>query len=190
MSSCLENPPGGQRPGALLCHSECAPRPSLTVLSQTGESAVDPGTLTGRAMDPDLRIRTPWTRRTLSARLRIKDLRGVAGERSARRTSARFRCLGPTEAAGQRPVLCTDLCTRRGGTGGDGQARRGPAHPVRRGQCRRRRPGETTETLVVLLITQRSQVQILPPLPRPEAGSENGSGLSVVVVYDSAPSDI
>ncbi len=31
-----------------------------------------------------------------------------------------------------------------------------------------------------LLITQRSQVQILPPLPRSEAGSEHGSGLLYV----------
>jgi hypothetical protein len=31
----------------------------LTVFSQSGESAVDPGTLTERAMDPELRIRTP-----------------------------------------------------------------------------------------------------------------------------------
>ena len=31
---------------------------SLTVLSQTGEPAVDPGMLTRRAMEPDLRIRT------------------------------------------------------------------------------------------------------------------------------------
>jgi hypothetical protein len=31
------------------------------------------------------------------------------------------------------------------------------------------------------LITQRSQVQILPPLPKPEAGPEQGSGLWLVV---------
>jgi hypothetical protein len=35
---------------------------------------------------------------------------------------------------------------------------------------RRRRPGERAETAVGVLITQRSQVQILPPLPRESAG--------------------
>jgi hypothetical protein len=39
---------------------------------------------------------------------------------------------------------------------------------------------ETGETRVVWLITQRSRVQIPPPLPRPEAGPENGSGLWLV----------
>jgi len=33
----------------------------------------------------------------------------------------------------------------------------------------------------VVLITQRSQVQILPPLPRPEAGSQQGTGLLLAV---------
>jgi hypothetical protein len=36
---------------------------------------------------------------------------------------------------------------------------------VRRGHYGRRRLWETPETSVVVLITQRSQVQILPPLP-------------------------
>jgi hypothetical protein len=50
------------------------------------------------------------------------------------------------------------------------------ALPVDRGQRDDRRRFETPGTYVVWLITQRSQVQILPPLPRSEAGSENGSG--------------
>ena len=37
--------------------------------------------------------------------------------------------------------------------------------PVRRGHRIRERSSETPETYVALLITQRSQVQILPPLP-------------------------
>jgi len=50
------------------------------------------------------------------------------------------------ELAAHRPDLCTDLCTRRGGTGRDGgdeQARCGPSPGVRGGQRVRRRPGET-----------------------------------------------
>ena len=56
-----------------------------------------------------------------------------------------------------------------------------PVPLVRRGQHGHRRRAETAETPVVLLITQRSQVQILPPLPRLEVGSEQGSGLLLVV---------
>jgi len=41
--------------------------------------------------------------------------------------------------------------------------------PVHRGHHTRERRPETAETRVVWLITQRSEVQILPPLPRPEA---------------------
>jgi len=52
---------------------------------------------------------------------------------------------------------------------------------VCRGQYGDMRPPETAETRVVWLITQRSRVQIPPPLPRPEAGSEQGSGLWLVV---------
>jgi hypothetical protein len=47
---------------------------------------------------------------------------------------------------------------------------------VGRGQCGDQRLPETAETRVVWLITQSPQVQILPPLPRSEAGSESGSG--------------
>jgi hypothetical protein len=57
------------------------------------------------------------------------------------------------------PDLCTDLCTRRVGMGrdeGDAEGRHGCVPPVRRGQRHRCRPGETAETPVVLLITQRS----------------------------------
>jgi hypothetical protein len=40
---------------------------------------------------------------------------------------------------------------------------------IRPAQRHHRRPRETPETCVVLLMTQRSQVQILPPLPSSEA---------------------
>ena len=46
-----------------------------------------------------------------------------------------------------------------------------------RGQRGDRRPDETAETAVVWLITQRSRVQIPPPLPRPEALSRTENRL-------------
>ena len=46
-----------------------------------------------------------------------------------------------------------------------------------RAQRRDQRLYEMSETGVVWLITQRSRVQIPPPLPRPEADSEQGIGL-------------
>jgi hypothetical protein len=86
---------------------------------------------------------------------------------------------GPTP--GNQPNLCTDLCTRRGGTGricGDVEVppRRGVT--VHRGQPGSQRLCETRETRVVVLITQRSRVQIPPPLPRPEALSRTEKGPS------------
>jgi hypothetical protein len=42
--------------------------------------------------------------------------------------------------------------------------------------ARRARTPETWETCVVVLITQRSRVQIPPPLPRPEALSRTEKG--------------
>jgi hypothetical protein len=53
-----------------------------------------------------------------------------------------------------------------------GQNERAVLVPVRRGHRIRERSSETRETYVALLVTQGSQVQILPPLLRPEAGSE------------------
>src|ERR1700755_1533615 len=49
---------------------------------------------------------------------------------------------------------------------------------VCRGQRGDRRPSETGETHVLRLITQRSRVQIPPPLPRPEALSRTEKGPS------------
>jgi hypothetical protein len=92
-------------------------------------------------------------------------------------------------SAGQGPYLCTDLCTRRHGTGcegGDGPRRRRRPGGGRAGQRQHGRRPETPETYVALLITQRSQVQILPPLPSPEAGSEQGSGLLLAVLRPEA----
>jgi hypothetical protein len=48
--------------------------------------------------------------------------------------------------------------------------------PVRRGHRIRERSSQTRETYVALLITQRSRVQIPPPLPRPEALSRTEKG--------------
>jgi hypothetical protein len=48
--------------------------------------------------------------------------------------------------------------------------------PVRRGHRIRERSSATRETYVALLITQRSRVQIPPPLPRPEAPSRTEKG--------------
>jgi len=47
---------------------------------------------------------------------------------------------------------------------------------VCRGQRDDRRLPETAKTRVVWLITQRSRVQIPPPLPRPEALFRTGRG--------------
>jgi len=81
--------------------------------------------------------------------------------------------------------LCTHLCTRcqrprdaaghaeTGKTTRDaGDAQRGLSPGQRDGAERRRR----WETRVVWLITQRSRVQIPPPLPRPEAPSRTEKG--------------
>ena len=65
--------------------------------------------------------------------------------------------------------------TRRGETG---ETERDGICPVRRGHRTRERRLETVETYVVWLITQRSRVQIPPPLPRPEALSRTEEGPS------------
>ena len=53
--------------------------------------------------------------------------------------------------------------------------------PVRRGHYARERRPETSETNVVWLITQRSRVQIPPPLPRQRPSFEQEEGLWHVV---------
>ena len=72
---------------------------------------------------------------------------------------ARSRALEGRKPAGKEAALCTDLCTRCGGTGGDGgetqNARHECARPLCRGQRRDWRPPVTAETGVVVLITQR-----------------------------------
>jgi hypothetical protein len=72
--------------------------------------------------------------------------------------------------------ICKRICKRdsaaRPETGETPRADGDGAEPIVRGQRHHRRRPETAETYVVLLITQRSQVQILPPLPSSEAGSE------------------
>ena len=78
--------------------------------------------------------------------------------------------------------LCKPICKPDAA----GQAETGETQPTsdglleqnRRGQgSNQRRPG-TPETRVVWLITQRSRVQIPPPLPRPEALSRTEKGPS------------
>ncbi len=108
---------------------------------------------------------------------------GRCVDQHARRHSTRFSIRSSHPISGQQPVLCTDLCTRRHETGTNG------GDPVR---SQRRRQGvcaalialrsrsATAETGVVVLITQRSQVQILPPhYPRylSKVPSDHESGL-------------
>ena len=88
-------------------------------------------------------------------------------------------------------ALCTGLCTRHHATSRaerDTRARDGDTGPgISRGHHGSQRLAGTPETGVVVLITQRSQVQILPPLPLPplpirrsEASSDSGRGLFAV----------
>jgi len=69
----------------------------------------------------------------------------------------------------------TDLLT---GPDGTGRQRETPATSSETFTWSARRAGtpETREAHVVWLITQRSEVQILPPLPRPEALFRIGRG--------------
>src|SRR5215470_2900068 len=65
-------------------------------------------------------------------------------------------------------AVCTDLCTRLGEiepNAGDVADPKGRQQDNRPGQMASQRTGETPETCVVRLITQRSRVQIPPPLP-------------------------
>ena len=82
-------------------------------------------------------------------------------------------------------MICARICAqdaaREVETRETPQTRHERAPSVRRGQRGNQRQSETAETHVVWLITQRSRVQIPPPLPRPEVGSEQGSGLWLVV---------
>ena len=65
--------------------------------------------------------------------------------------------------------ICARICARdaagRVETGETRRAERDLARRVRRGQRGEQGRSGTPETGVVVLITQRSQVQILPPLP-------------------------
>src|SRR5260370_4784584 len=76
---------------------------------------------------------------------------------------------------------CAPICARDStGRLENGQTQQSQCERVpniRRGQFIDERPPETPETGVVCLITPRSHVQILPPLPRSEADSEKGIGL-------------
>ena len=80
------------------------------------------------------------------------------------------------EKAQVRGRICARICARDGPqhveTGETPRVTDERPQVIGRGQRHYRRRAETAETPVVLLITQRSQVQILPPLPWSEAGSE------------------
>jgi hypothetical protein len=69
--------------------------------------------------------------------------------------------------------VCKPFCkpdtTGQGETGKTQQTTGHIAFQICRDQRSGQRRSETAETHVVWLITQRSEVQILPPLPRPEA---------------------
>jgi len=76
--------------------------------------------------------------------------------------------------------ICARICARDAvGQVETRETRRDPPRiptPVRRGQRGDQRRPETPETCVVWLITQRSRVQIPPPLPRPGALSRTEKG--------------
>ena len=79
-----------------------------------------------------------------------------------------------------RNLICARFCARdaegRTETRETEKAQDGPLLRVYRGQRGYPRLPETAETCVVWLITQRSRVQIPPPLPRPEALFRTGRG--------------
>jgi hypothetical protein len=75
--------------------------------------------------------------------------------------------IGASQEPDQQPDSCTDLCTRRGGTVETKETQKndsGFGTSVCRAQHAEQRRLETAETHVVWLITQRSRVQIPPPL--------------------------
>jgi hypothetical protein len=94
----------------------------------------------------------------------------------------------PTRVSGRRGkpqinrLFCKPTCkpdaARQLETGETQPTEREVICPVRRGHRTRERLPETWETYVVWLITQRSRVQIPPPLPRPEALSRTEKGPS------------
>ncbi len=102
------------------------------------------------------------------------------------RRDVRSRALDRCKSSGHKSD-CARICARDsvGGVEMEETHHARPEHPppVRRGQRGSQRLTGTPETGVVVLITQWSQVQILPPLPkcRSEASSGHGRGLLAVV---------
>jgi hypothetical protein len=88
--------------------------------------------------------------------------------RTDRLERARSRRLEGWKPAGEEP-FCKPLCkpdaSGRCETGEMQKNRDNLTPPIRTGQRDDQRLPETAETYVVVLITQRSEVQILPPLP-------------------------
>ena len=87
-------------------------------------------------------------------------------------TRCRASRVAATEGYGKlqiNSVFCKPICkpdaVKLSETGETKPTDRNVICPVRRGHRTRERPSETPETRVVRLITQRSEVQILPPLP-------------------------
>jgi hypothetical protein len=116
----------------------------------------------------------------------IRNIRGMivaASEMCDRVQAGRLHKFGTAEAASgavSLPAACKPICkpdaTEWDETEETEQNERAVLIPVRRGHRIRERLCETRETYVALLITQRSRVQIPPPLPRREALSRTEKG--------------
>jgi hypothetical protein len=83
--------------------------------------------------------------------------------------------------------ICKPDAPEWDGTGETGQTDCAVLGLVRRGHRIRERPPATGETRVVWLITQRSEVQILPLLSRPEAISRTEKGPLYIVCQLTRP---
>jgi hypothetical protein len=121
---------------------------------------------------------TPWGRRV--ARPGVPQGSRLAGPDTVQRDSH-----GRAEWCGNLQIIrlfCKPICkpdaARQRETGETEPTEQDRICPVRRGHHARERQSETGETHVVWLITQRSRVQIPPPLPRPEALSRTEKGPS------------
>ena len=107
---------------------------------------------------------------------------GTAVPRAASAVGLAGRCQG--EECGKLQInrlFCKPICkpdaARQRGKGETEPTERDVTRPVRRGHRNRERLPETAETRVVWLITQRSRVQIPPPLQRQRPFLEQREGL-------------
>ena len=94
--------------------------------------------------------------------------------------AVRARGLGATGSPQLRDLICARICAQD--AAGRGETRETPHAVTNEPRLSAEvsaaigEPDETPETHVVWLITQRSRVQILSPLPRPEALSRTEKG--------------